>query len=173
MSGSPPNQRKKRDSVAAIIFAIFAVGAFTWLYNANHRDAADLANKKAAAEATAREGVSKGYLDLSYSDQPVDLSYAPPQYQLTFLDSGKTPIGSDIHAARIRYLLGMISERTGDTPQHIADRTARCIVVLKQDYGKAVTNERFLEEANDYFNARGPKANYDDLSATLVITLGR
>lgn len=102
-----------------------------------------------------------------------DLKNAPIEYKLNFLDTGEPMRGNDVNAARIRYLLGFVSQRTGDNKGHIADQTARCTVVLKQKYGKSVTNLRFLEEVNSYFLAGGPKDNYSDLSVMMVITLGK
>jgi len=61
--------------------------------------------------------------------------------QLALLDrSGSSGAG------RIERLLRTVAQRTGDSEAHIADRTARSTLVLKQDYGKEVTNERFLGE---------------------------
>jgi hypothetical protein len=102
-----------------------------------------------------------------------DIKSAPVEYQLAFLDAGEPVRGTDIHATRIRYLLGLISQKTGDGKDHIADQTHRCTVVLKQNYGKAVTNLQFLEEMNNYFLAGGPKGKYDELSLMLVMTLGK
>jgi hypothetical protein len=95
---------------------------------------------------------------------PEDVSYAA---ELALLDKGDAA-----DAARIRHLLKSLSEQTGDSQAHIADRTARCTVVLRED-GKVVTNLRFLEEASDYFKAGGPKMGFDDLSTALIITLER
>ena len=75
-----------------------------------------------------------------------DIKNAPAEYQLAFLDSGQSVRGTDINAARIRYLLGFISQKTGDGKDHIADQTQRCTIVLKRNYGKAVTNLQFLEK---------------------------
>lgn len=76
-------------------------------------------------------------------------------------------------AEKIRALLKKLARETGDSQGDIADRTARCTLVLKQDYGKVVTNQRFLEEAQAYFDGRGPKTNYRDLSGMLVIGLSK
>jgi CubicO group peptidase (beta-lactamase class C family) len=73
-------------------------------------------------------------------------------------------------AARIAALLKFIAERTGDSEAHIADRTARCTVVLRQD-GKTVTNRGFLEEAEKYFRSGGAKTGFDALSTALIVTL--
>lgn len=111
---------------------------------------------------------------LSQSDLIItDIKAAPIEYQLAFLDSGHLPRGTDINAARIRYLLKELSEKTGDAPAQISDRTTRCTTVLKQDYGKAVTNQKFLEEANNYYKAGGPKMNYEALSTLLVMQMGK
>lgn len=111
---------------------------------------------------------------LAQSDLIVtNIETAPVEYQLSYLDAGQLPRGNDVNAARIRYLLKVISDQTGDSVQHIADRTSASTTVLKKDYGKAVTNQRFLEGANEYVLARGPKLDYDSLSGLLIVGLGK
>jgi hypothetical protein len=102
-----------------------------------------------------------------------DIQNAPPEYQLVYLDSGHFPRGNDVNALRIRYLLKELSEHTGDSPVAIADRTQRTTSVLRTEYGREVTNQRFLEEAKSYFDANGPKTNFNDLATLLALTMGR
>jgi hypothetical protein len=102
-----------------------------------------------------------------------DIQKAPVEYQLTYLDSGHLPRGNDVSAARIRFLLRSISATTGDSADQIADRTSRSTTVLREQYGKAITNLRFLEEANRYLESGAPKTNYNDLSTLQIILLGK
>lgn len=102
-----------------------------------------------------------------------DIKSAPIEYQLAYLDSGHLPRGTDLNAARIRYLLKSLAEKTGDSVQHIADRTCGATEMLKRDYGRELTRQRFLEEANNYFNTGGPQTNYDSLSGLLVAGMGK
>ncbi len=102
-----------------------------------------------------------------------DIKNAPIEYQLTYLDTEKLPRGDDIKAARIRFLLKTLAQKTGDTEQHIADRTGQSVSILKKDYGKEATNLKFLEEAHSYFASRGPKTNFDDLSILLVMAMSQ
>ena len=102
-----------------------------------------------------------------------DIEKAPVEYQLAYLDSGHLPRGNDVNAARIRYLLKLISERAGGSQKQIADRTSRSTSLLKQDYGRAVSNQQFLEQAKAYFDAGGQKMSYDDLSTLLVMQLAK
>lgn len=112
--------------------------------------------------------------ELAQSDLIItDIQNAPVEYKLAYLDSGHLPRGTDASAARIRFLLNELSERTGDPQQGIADRTSQATAVLKSEYGKVVTHERFLEEAHAYYKTGGPKTSYNDLSTLLVLTLGR
>lgn len=146
---------KRRQGVTLIIAAII-VPFFFWF----------------AARTDRKEVQSTG--NLAQSDLYItNVETAPVEYQLAYLDSGHLPRGNDLSAARIRYLLKYMEERTGDSQKHVADRTSASTSLLKQKYGRAVTNQRFLEEANAYFKAGGPKTNFDDLSGMLVITLGR
>ena len=112
--------------------------------------------------------------ELAKSDLIItEIKTAPVEYQLLYLDSGQLPRGTDVNAGRIRFLLKNLSQKTGDSPQQIADRTSTATSVLKEKYGKAVTHQRFLEEANDYFDAGGPKTNYNDLATLLTIIMGK
>jgi hypothetical protein len=108
---------------------------------------------------------------LSESDLIItDIKAAPIEYQLAYLDSGHLPRGTDVNAARIRYLLKTLAGKTGDSAQHIGERTYATTASLKREYGREITHQRFLEEANNY---NGPKMNYDSLSALLVAELGK
>ncbi len=112
--------------------------------------------------------------DLARSDLIVtDIANAPPEYQLAYLDQNQLPRGDDVHSARIRYLLKMVSEKTGEPQKQIADRTSRSTTLLKQDYGRAVSNEQFLENAKAYYDAGGPKTSYNDLSTLLLMQLAK
>lgn len=102
-----------------------------------------------------------------------EIKSAPIEYQLTYLDSGNLPRGTDLNAARIRYLLRTLSGKTGDTEQHIADSTSAATETLKHDYGREVTRQRFLEEANNYCKAGMPKTSYDSLLPLLVADMGK
>ena len=111
---------------------------------------------------------------LASSDESVtDVETAPPEYQLAYIDAGALPRGNDVNAARIRYLLKSLSTVTGETPQGIADRTRGCTATLKRDYGKPISNQRFLEEANEYFKSGRPQTDYNSVSTMLIAGLGR
>jgi hypothetical protein len=98
---------------------------------------------------------------------------APIEYQLAYVDTGQLPRGTDQNAARIRYLLKSLADKTGDSYQHIADKTSEATETLKRDYGREVTRQRFLEEANDYYKAGGHQVNYDSVSALLIVGMGK
>lgn len=102
-----------------------------------------------------------------------EIKSAPLEYRLAYLDTGTLPRGNDLNAARIRYLLKFLAEKTGDSNQHIADKTSEATETLKRDYGREVTRQQFLEEANNYFKAGGQKANYDSVSALLIARMGQ
>ena len=111
---------------------------------------------------------------LSQSDLIITkIKSAPIEYQLAYLDNGQLPRGTDVNAARIRYLLKSLSEKTGDSNQHIADRTSAATDTLKRDFGREVTRQRFLEEANQYYEASRPQINYDSLAALLITAMGK
>ena len=112
---------------------------------------------------------------LSQSDLIItEIKSAPIEYQLAYMDNGQLPRGTDVNAARIRYLLKSLSEKTGDSNQHIADRTSAATDTLKRDFGREVTRQRFLEEANGYYyDASKPQINYDSLAALLITTMGK
>jgi hypothetical protein len=111
---------------------------------------------------------------LSQSDLIItEIKSAPVEYQLAYLDNGQLPRGRDVNAARIRYLLKSLSEKTGDSNQHIADRTSAATDTLKRDFGREVTRQRFLEEANKYYEASRPQINYDSLAALLITAMGK
>jgi hypothetical protein len=102
-----------------------------------------------------------------------EIKSAPIEYGLAYLDTGHLPRGTDLDAARIRYLLKSLAEKTGDSYQHIADKTSDATETLKRDYGREVTRQRFLEEANNYYKAGGPQANYDSISALIIVGMGQ
>ena len=102
-----------------------------------------------------------------------EIKSAPIEYRLAYLDTGQLPRGTDLNAARIRYLLKSLAEKTGDSYQHIADKTSNATETLKRDYGREVTRQRFLEEANNYYKAGGHQANYDSISALLIVGMGQ
>jgi hypothetical protein len=110
---------------------------------------------------------------LSQSDLIItEIKSAPIEYLLAYLDNGQLPRGTDRSAARIRYLLKSLAEKTGDSYQHIADKTSDATETLKRDYGREVSRQRFLEEANNYL--AGPhQANYDSASALLIVEMGK
>ena len=112
---------------------------------------------------------------LSQSDLIItEIKSAPIEYQLAYLDNGQLPRGRDVNAARIRYLLKSLSQKTGDSNQHIADRTSAATDTLKRDFGREVTRQRFLEEANGYYyDASKPQINYDSLAALLITAMGK
>ena len=111
---------------------------------------------------------------LSQSDLIItEIKSAPIEYQLAYLDNGQLPRGRDVNAARIRYLLKSLSEKTGDSNQHIADRTSAATDTLKRDFGREVTRQRFLEEANEYYDSSRPQINYDSLAALLITAMGK
>jgi len=110
---------------------------------------------------------------LSQSDVIIaGIKSAPIEYQIAYLDNGQFPRGNDANAARIRYLLKSLSEKTGDSNQHIADQTSAATDKLKRDFGREVTRQRFLEEANEYYEARRP-ISYDSLAALLIPAIGK
>ena len=112
--------------------------------------------------------------NLSQSDLIItEIKSAPIEYQLAYLDTGQLPRGTDRNAARIRYLLKSLAEKTGDSYQHIADKTSEATETLKRDYGREVTRQRFLEETNNYYKAGGHQANYDSVSALLIVEMGQ
>ena len=102
-----------------------------------------------------------------------EIKSAPIEYRLAYLDTGVLPRGTDLNAARIRYLLKSLAEKTGDSYQHIADKTSDATETLKRDYGREVTRQRFLEEANNYYKAGGHQANYDSVSVLLIVGMGQ
>jgi hypothetical protein len=102
-----------------------------------------------------------------------EIKSAPIEYQFAYHDTGLLPRGTDLNAARIRYLLKSLAEKTGDSYQHIADKTSEATETLKRDYGREVTRQQFLEEANNYYKVGGPQANYDSVSALLIAQLGK
>jgi hypothetical protein len=102
-----------------------------------------------------------------------EIKSAPIEYQLAYLDTGLLPRGTDLNAARIRYLLKSLAEKTGESYQHIADKTSDATETLKRDYGREVTRQRFLEEANNYYKAGGHQANYDSVSALVIVGMGQ
>jgi hypothetical protein len=102
-----------------------------------------------------------------------DIKSAPLEYQIAYRDTGVLPRGTDLTAARIRYLLKSLAEKTGDSYQHIADKTSEATETLKRDYGREVTRQRFLEEANNYYKAGGHQGNYDSVSARLIVGMGK
>lgn len=107
---------------------------------------------------------------LAQSDLVVtDIRTAPVEYQLAYSDSSNLPRGNDADAARIRYFLNILTQKTGDSEKVIADMTARCTRLLKKDYGKVVSNQRFLEDADDYFAAGGKKVKFEELGSLLVM----
>jgi len=111
---------------------------------------------------------------LSQSDLIItEIKSAPIEYQLAYLDNGQLPRGRDVNAARIRYLLKSLSEKTGDSNQHIADRTSAATDTLKREFGREVTRQRFLEEANEYYGASRYQINYDSLAALLITAMGK
>ena len=111
---------------------------------------------------------------LSQSDLIItEIKSAPIEYQLAYLDTGQLPRGTDRNAARIRYLLKSLAEKTGDSYQHIAEKTSEATETLKRDYGREGTRQRFLEEANNYYKAGGHQANYDSVSALLIVGMGQ
>lgn len=111
---------------------------------------------------------------LSQSDLIVtEIKSAPIEYQLAYLDNGQLPRGRDVNAARIRYLLKSLSEKTGDSNQYIAERTSAATDTLKRDFGREVTRQRFLEAANKYYEASRPQINYDSLAALLITAMGK
>lgn len=95
------------------------------------------------------------------------------EYKLAYLDSlkdGKLLRDDDVRINRIRYLLENIAQKSGDSKEHIADRTAQVTTFLHEKYGKDVTNAEFLEQANSFYTT-APKTSYDNASNLLVITL--
>ena len=102
-----------------------------------------------------------------------EIKSAPIEYQLAYLDTGQLPRGTDRNAARIRYLLKSLAEKTGDSYQHIADKTSEATETLKRDYGRDVSRQRFLEEANNYYIAGAHQVNYDSVSALLIVAMGQ
>jgi hypothetical protein len=111
---------------------------------------------------------------LSQSDLIItEIKSAPIEYRLAYLDNGQLPRGRDVNAARIRYLLKSLSAKTGDSIQYIADRTSAATDTLRRDFGREVTRQRFLEEANEYCDANRAQINYDSVAALLVTAMGK
>lgn len=131
------------------------------------KSAAQTASPSNSTQPSASESLEQSDLIIT------DMQAAPVEYQLAYLDSNHLPRGTDVHAARIRYLLRSLAQATGKTPAQISDRTTRCTTLLKRDYGKAVTNERFLEEANSYCMDRRLCSDFDQASALLVVVMGQ
>lgn len=95
----------------------------------------------------------------------------PVEYQLAYLDSNGYVAADDPKIRRILSLLESISKKTGDTKEHIADRTGRATSVALQKYGKVITNLQFLEEAKTLVQQSSVKMNYDDASALLLLQM--
>jgi len=111
---------------------------------------------------------------LSQSDLIItEIKSAPIEYQLAYLDTGQLPRGTDRNAARIRYLLKSLAEKTGDSYQHIAEKTSEATETLKRDYGRDVSRQQFLEEANKYYEANKLQINYDSLAGLLITAMGK
>ena len=110
---------------------------------------------KPGGDSAGEVGKGKTSEELAKSDRIVtDIKNAPIEYQLAFLDSGHFPKGNDINAARIRYLLKAISAKTRDSAETIGDTAQRANAVLKADYGRIVTIQSFLEQANHVYDSR-------------------
>lgn len=120
-----------------------------------------------SSEPQTSEGLAKSDLIVT------DIQKAPIEYKLAYLDSGHLPRGTDVNASRIRFLLKYLSEKTGDNSQSIADRTSVATSVLKDNYGRAVTNQGFLEEAYEYFEGGGPKTGFNDLASLLTLIMSK
>lgn len=154
-SNLPSGMEEKEDRKAKLIAAIALVSLLLFTYVA-------LPVKRPSAPS------------LFESDLIItEIKSAPIEYQLAYLDTGHLPRGTDLNAARIRYLLRSLAEKTGDSYQHIADKTSDATETLKRNYGREVTRQRFLEEANDYYEAGGNQVNYDSVSALLIVGMGR
>ena len=102
-----------------------------------------------------------------------DLVNAPVEYGIACLDSGEIPKGNDINAARIRFLLKAISEKSGDSSQTIADQASRATQVLKKNFGKVVTIRAFLEQVHDYFETGAPKGRVAEITPILIGLMSR
>lgn len=161
---SPQSKHGKLDDKIAravgAVFLILIIGVFALVKCSN-------------SESTPKTG-GKTSDELVKSDLIItDIENAPLEYRIVFLDSGHFPRGNDVGAARIRYLLKSISEKTGDSSKTIADTASRASQLLKKDYGKNVTIQAFLEQANRAFESGTPKASITEVAPILVQLMSR
>lgn len=85
--------------------------------------------------------------ELANSDAVItEIQKAPVEYQLAYLDSGRLPRGNNVNAARIRFLLKSVSEKTSDSRQAVADRTSAAVALSKKNMGKRLLTRRFLKK---------------------------
>ena len=102
-----------------------------------------------------------------------DIENAPIEYGIVFLDSGHLPRGNDINAARIRFLLKAIGEKSGDSSKMIADTASRATGVIKSQYGRNVTIQKFLEQAYQVLESGGKRDSITALAPILIMLMGR
>jgi hypothetical protein len=96
----------------------------------------------------------------------------PPENRLAYLDAQNEgrQIGDDHPTVdRIKELLEIISEQTGEDYQEIAEQTIACTELAREKHGKIITNLRLLEEASTLLEA-SPGTSYRD-AAELVMKL--
>ena len=78
----------------------------------------------------------------------------------------------DIRVKRIRYLINSISAKTGDTPYDVANWTAKYTNMIRDEYGKQINNQDWLEYANKFVST-APKMKYQNVCSIVSLELNK
>jgi citrate synthase len=78
----------------------------------------------------------------------------------------------DIRVKRIRYLINSISAKTGDSPYDVANWTSKYTQMIRDEYGKQINNQDWLEYANKFVST-APKMKYQNVCSIVSLELNK
>ena len=78
----------------------------------------------------------------------------------------------DIRVRRNHYLINSISAKTGDTPYDVANLTAKYTQMIRDEYGKQINNQDWLEYANKFVST-APKMKYQSVCSIVSLELNK
>jgi hypothetical protein len=77
----------------------------------------------------------------------------------------------DVRIKRIRYLLKNISTKTGDSTHDVADLTSRYTTMSRNEYGRVIKNQDWMEYANAMLSKTYPKMKWNYKTVCSLVSL--
>ncbi|MES9873147.1 MAG: hypothetical protein ABW146_08550 [Candidatus Sedimenticola sp. 6PFRAG7] len=112
---------------------------------------------------------------LSSDSDPSSTSTADQsiEYKLATINADGMVNENDVTVNRFRYLLKSISERTGDTPERIADLTVFTQNKLRDEFGKEIGLLELMEGGNKALSGNNVSVTYKEIMAMMIVMLSQ